>query len=166
MRTIPRFVPGMSLLAKGCLGCAHLPLCGVHSNGSGLAEVTVEKCPSPASICSGHWDGLVSRVCPVDVLMDPVNGQSLGGVELAVNEDHLLGRVTRFVDVGAAGTGGHRAPTQLQNWAPGAAWLHRNPYSAPTTFCFLLQPLISPFPHSSISTVGNCAFCHSTCFVM
>lgn len=45
--------------------------------------------------------------------MDPVDGQSLGGVELAVDEDHLLGRVTRFVDVGAAGTGGHRAPTRL-----------------------------------------------------
>lgn len=47
--------------------------------------------------------------------MDPVNGQSLGGVELAVDQDHLLGRVARFVNVGAAGTGGHSTGLQGQH---------------------------------------------------
>lgn len=50
--------------------------------------------------------------------MDPVNGQSLGGVELAVDQDHLLSRVARFVNVGAAGTGRHRAPTRLPVLGP------------------------------------------------
>lgn len=141
------------MVAKGRLWCSHPPLCGIHSDGSGLTEVTVEKCPPPSPICSGHWDGLVSRVCPVDVLVDPVNGQSLGGVELAVDQDLLLGRVTRFVNVGAAGTGGHRAPTGLPQGSQGlprapragprAAWLAQEPLWCSCSL--LLSPTASYF---------------------
>lgn len=90
---------------RECLWSLHLPPCGINSNGSWLTEVTVEKCPPPASICSGHWDGLVSRIRPIDVLMDPVYCQSFGRVQLAVYQNHLLGGVTRFVYVGTAKTG-------------------------------------------------------------
>lgn len=90
---------------RECLWSLHLPPCGINSNGSWLTEVTVEKCPPPASICSGHWDGLVSRVRPIDILMNPVYCQSFRRVQLAVYQNHLLSCVTRFVYVGTAKTG-------------------------------------------------------------
>lgn len=88
-----------------CLSALHLPPCGIDSNGSWLTEVSVEKCPPLASICGGHWDGLVSRICPVDVFMNPVYCQTFRRVQLAVYQNHLLGCVARFVNVGTAKTG-------------------------------------------------------------
>lgn len=81
-------------------GWEHSPSQGVDGNGPGFAEVAAEEGTSAFAIDCGHGDGLVARVGPVDVLVDPVHRQALGRVQLLVNEDILLHRVAGFVHVG------------------------------------------------------------------
>lgn len=153
-----------------CLWALHLPPRGIDSNGSWLTEVSVEKCPPPASICGGHWDGLVSGICPVDVFMNPVYCQTFRRVQLAVYQNHLLGCVTRFVNVGTAKTGlsldwqaaqsgpctrawgwtsdswvlSSTAATFQKESAHVAAWLTQKPLRLhAAACCFLLQPVCS-----------------------
>lgn len=74
----------------------------IHCDGPRLAQLRgYQHFPLPA-VARGHGDALVARVGPVDVLVDPVDGQALGRVE-RVDESHLLRRVAGFVDVGAGG---------------------------------------------------------------
>lgn len=75
--------------------------------------------------------------------MDPVNGQSLGGVELAVDEDHLLSCVARLVDVGAAGTGVTGLPHSSQSWGSVADTGSLMVLLQPSAFSYSLL-----FPHS------------------
>jgi len=81
---------------------------GVDGNGPGFAEVTAEESTSAFAVNCGHGDGLVARVGPVDVLVDPVHRQALGRVQLLVNEDILLHGVAGFVHVGARSNQGWR----------------------------------------------------------
>lgn len=145
---------------------SHSPPCGINSNGSRLTEVAVKKCPPPAPICSGHWDSLVSRIRPVDILVNPVNRQPFRRVQLAVYQNHLLRCVAGFVYVCTAETGFvtglawhregcadvHRAgaqeglsagsitPTQWEQSAHVARWLTKKPLQLCTASfcCFLL----------------------------
>lgn len=74
----------------------------VHGDGSRLAQLSGDQhFPLPA-VSAGDGDALVARVGPVNVLVDPVDGQALGGVE-RVNQRYLLRRVAGLVDVRAKG---------------------------------------------------------------
>ena len=188
MRTTHKFVrEAEGRLERLCwrrerLWSLRLPPCGINSNGSWLTEVTVEKCPPPASICSGHWDGLVSGIRPVDILMNPVYCQSFRRVELAVYQNHLLSCVTRFVYVGTAKTGlvtglthgTERAVRMCRGVGPQTAllqphgkkmhmWQHdwpRNPYGCtlqPSAFSYNLF-LFPCIWMAGISRTGNCHF--------
>lgn len=60
-----------------CL-CASLlvPLDGVQCNGSGLLHVLPQQHLSVCSIQIGHFNSGRPRVCPVKLIMDPVDSQS------------------------------------------------------------------------------------------
>lgn len=74
----------------------------IHRDGPWLAQLGGDQhLPLPA-VARGDRDALVARVGPVDVLVNPVDSQTLGGLE-GVDESHLLRRVARLVDVGAGG---------------------------------------------------------------
>lgn len=76
----------------------------VHGDGSRLAQLRGDQhFPLPA-VTAGDGDALVAGVGPVNVLVDPVDGQALGGVE-RVNKRYLLRRVAGLVDVRAKGRG-------------------------------------------------------------
>lgn len=78
------------------------PLVRIHRDGPWLAQLGgYQHFPLPA-VTRGDGDALVARVGPVDVLVDPVDSQALGGVE-RVDERHLFRRVTGLVDVRAGG---------------------------------------------------------------
>lgn len=78
------------------------PVVRVHGDGPRLAQLAGDQhFPLPA-VTTGHGDALVARVGPVNVLVDPVDGQALGGVE-RVNQRYLLRRVAGLVDVRAKG---------------------------------------------------------------
>ena len=82
--------------------CPHSPLVRIHRYGPRLAQLGgYQHFPLPA-VSRGNRDALVARVRPVDVLVDPVDREALGGVE-RVDERHLLRRVTGLVDVSTGG---------------------------------------------------------------
>lgn len=81
---------------------SHSPLVWIHCNGTRLAQLRVYQHFSLPAVCRGDRDALVAWVGPVNVLVDPVDGQALGGVE-RVDESHLLRRVTGLVDVSTGG---------------------------------------------------------------
>ena len=74
------------------------PLVWIHRDGPWLAQLSGDQHFSLPAVSRGNRYALVSRVRPVDVLVDPVYGQTLGGVE-GVDESHLLRWVTGLVDV-------------------------------------------------------------------
>lgn len=75
------------------------PLLGVHGDGPWLTQLRVDQHPPLLAVPRGYGDGLVPRVSPVEVLVDPVNGQPFRGVQGGVNQGYLLGGVTGLVDV-------------------------------------------------------------------
>lgn len=76
------------------------PLVWIHCDGPRLTQLRGDQnFPLPA-ISRGNGDALVARVSPVDVLVDPVDSQSFGGVQ-RVDERHLLWRIAGLVDVSA-----------------------------------------------------------------
>lgn len=70
----------------------------IDCDGPRLAQLSGYQHFSLPAVSRGDGDALVARVGPVDVLVDPVDGQALGGVE-RVDESQLLRRVTGLVDV-------------------------------------------------------------------
>ena len=61
----------------------------IHCDGPRLAQLGGYQHLSLPAVSRGNGDALVARVGPVDVLVDPVDGQALGGVE-RVDESNLL----------------------------------------------------------------------------
>lgn len=76
----------------------HSPLVWINCNGPRLAQLTGYQHFFLSAISCGNGDALISRVGPVDVLVDPVDSQALRGVK-RVNKSYLLRRVTGLVDV-------------------------------------------------------------------
>lgn len=74
----------------------------IHRDGPRLAQLSGYQHFSLSAVSCGDGDALVARVGPVDVLVDPVDSQALGGVE-RVNKHYLLRRVTGLVDVCTSG---------------------------------------------------------------
>lgn len=83
---------------------------GVQRDAAGLAQVVAEEDPPLGGVHRGHGDGLVPGVAPVQVVLQPVQRQTHGGVEPRVHQRHLLGGVAGLMDEGAAGCReeGHR----------------------------------------------------------
>lgn len=81
---------------------SHLPMVRIHSDGPRLAQLSGYQHFPLLAVSRGDRDALVARVSPVDVLVNPVDGQALRGME-RVDERHLLRRVTRLVDVSTGG---------------------------------------------------------------
>lgn len=76
----------------------------VHGDGPRLAQLGRDQHLPLLAVSAGYGDALVARVGPVNVLVDPVDGQALGGLE-RVNKRYLLRRVAGLVDVRAEGGG-------------------------------------------------------------
>lgn len=81
----------------------HSPVVGVQCDAAGLAQVGAEEDPPLGGVHRGHGDGLVPRVAPVQVVLQPVQRQAHRGVQPRVHQRHLLGGVAGLVDEGAAG---------------------------------------------------------------
>lgn len=79
---------------------------GIQRNGPGFAQVGVDEDASLGGVHRGHGDGLVPGVGPVQVVLEPVQGQTHGGLQERVQQRHLLGGVAGLVDEGTAGGGG------------------------------------------------------------
>lgn len=58
------------------------PVVGVQRDAPGLAQVGADEHPPLGGVHRGDGDGLVSGVCPVEVVLEPVQGQAHWGVEV------------------------------------------------------------------------------------
>lgn len=76
------------------------PLLRSHGDGPRLTQVSVDQDTPPAAVRRSHRDGAVTRVGPVEVVLDPVESQTLWGEQLRVDQSHVMCQVTRLVDVG------------------------------------------------------------------
>lgn len=81
------------------------PVVGVQRYGSGLAELGADEDASLGAVHRGHRDGLVARVGPVQVVLQPIQSQTHRRLKRRVHQGHLLGRVAGLVDEGTAGKG-------------------------------------------------------------
>lgn len=86
-----------------CHISSHSPVVGVQRYAPGLAQVGADEDPPLGGVHRGHRDGLVPGVGPVQVVLQPVQSQAHGGVELRIHQRHLLGGVAGLVDEGTAG---------------------------------------------------------------
>lgn len=75
----------------------------IQRYASGLAQVGADEHPPLGGVRRGNGDGLVSGVCPVKVVLEPVQGQTHWGVEVGIHQRHLLRGVAGLVDEGTAG---------------------------------------------------------------
>lgn len=75
------------------------PSLRIHSDGPRLAQLGADQHVSPASIRGGHRDGSVARVGPVEVMVDPVQSQTLRGMQIRIDQGNVARRVACFVDV-------------------------------------------------------------------
>lgn len=81
---------------------------GVQCYGPGLTEVGVDEDTPLGAVHRGHGDGFISRVGPVEVVLQPVQSQSHRGLQRRIHQRHLLGGVTGLVDEGTAGERGRQ----------------------------------------------------------
>lgn len=58
------------------------PVVGIQRNAAGFAQIAADEDPPLGGVRRGHGDGLVSGVCPVEVVLEPVQGQTHGGVKV------------------------------------------------------------------------------------
>lgn len=56
--------------------CVLVPLYGVQRDGSRLLHVLPQQHLAMGPIQVGHLDARCARICPVQLVMDPVDGQS------------------------------------------------------------------------------------------
>lgn len=57
-----------------------LPLSGVKRNGPWFTQLAVNQHFSLFAISSGDGDGFVSRISPVDVIVDPIDSYAFWGM--------------------------------------------------------------------------------------
>lgn len=82
------------------------PVVRVQRYAPGLAQIGADERPPLGGVHRGDRDGLVPGVCPVKVVLEPVQGQTHGSVEVRVHQRHLLRGVAGLVDEGTVGGGG------------------------------------------------------------
>lgn len=58
------------------------PVVGIQRYAAGLAQIGADEDPPLGGVRRGHGDGLVSGVGPVEVVLEPVQGQTHGGVKV------------------------------------------------------------------------------------
>ena len=78
---------------------------GIQRYGPGFTQVSVDENASLGCVHRGHGDGFVSGVGPVQVVLEPVQSQTHGGLQVWIHQWHLLGGVAGLVDEGTAGQG-------------------------------------------------------------
>lgn len=88
--------------SKNLLNFSDSPLVWIHCNGPRLTQVSGNQHFPLSAISRGNGDAFVARVGPVNVFMNPVDSQALGGMK-GVDERHLLRWVAGLVNVSAVG---------------------------------------------------------------
>ena len=79
----------------------HLLFYWVHCDGSGLIQVFCDERLPLAAVCRCHRDSLQNAISPVDVAMDPVDGNALRSLNPTANYYSVVRVVTGHVDLGA-----------------------------------------------------------------
>lgn len=93
---------------KNTLISSSLPVVRIQRYGPGFTQVGVDEDTSLSGVDWGHRDWFVSGVGPVQVVLEPVQSQTHGGLQERVQQRYLLGGVTGLVDEGTAGEEGGR----------------------------------------------------------
>lgn len=97
-----------------------LPMVGIQRYGSGFTQVGVDEDSSLGGVYRGHRDGFVSGVSPVQVVLEPVQSQTHGGLQEWIHQRHLLWGITGLVDEGAAGgIGGWKRQSEKREYFEG-----------------------------------------------
>jgi len=78
---------------------------GIQRYGPGFTQVSVDEDASLGGVHWGHGDGFVSGVGPVQVVLEPVQSQTHGGLQKRIQQRHLLGGVTGLMDEGTEDEG-------------------------------------------------------------
>lgn len=81
------------------------PVVGIQRYAAGFAQIGADEDPPLGGVRRRHGDGLVPGVGPVEVVLEPVQGQTHRGVKVRIQQRHLLGGVAGLVDEGTAGGG-------------------------------------------------------------
>lgn len=72
----------------------------VDHNGTWFCALLLDEGSSLGAQCIGYRDSPQLRVCPVDVLMDPVNCKSIWGLDACTDHSGVVGAVVSFVHLG------------------------------------------------------------------
>lgn len=96
------------------------PVVGIQRYAAGFAQIGADEDPPLGGVRRRHGDGLVPGVGPVEVVLEPVQGQTHRGVKVRIQQRHLLGGVAGLVDEGTAGgRGGGHGNLSLLDSVPG-----------------------------------------------
>lgn len=79
------------------------PVVWIQRYSSRFTEVGVDQDAPLGAVHWSHRDGFVSRICPVEVVLEPVQSQAHGGLQRWIHQRHLLGGVAGVVDESTAG---------------------------------------------------------------
>lgn len=93
-------------MTKNRTNFSSLPVVRIQRYAPGFTQVGIDEDTSLGGVHRGHRDGFVSRVGPVQVVLEPVQSQTHRGVQERIHQRHLLGGVTGLMDEGTAGEGG------------------------------------------------------------
>lgn len=92
------------------------PSLWIHSDGPWFAQISVDQHTSPSAIRWSHRDGSVTRIGPVEVVLDPVQCQPLRGMKIWVDQSNVSRRVARLVDISTAKTCRQLEVLLLDTW--------------------------------------------------
>lgn len=91
---------------------------GVSHDSPGLGQVILDQSLAAASISGCYGDGAAYAVGPVDVAMDPVNGDALRSLDVTADHNVVVGGVCSRLHVGAGlwEKGGKRERKDSYRW--------------------------------------------------
>lgn len=93
---------------------------GIQCYSSGFTKVSIDEDTSLGAVHWGHSDRFVTRVSPVQVVLEPVQSQAHRGLQGWIHQWHLLGGVIGFMDEGTVreeegGNGGEGEGSSLMD---------------------------------------------------
>lgn len=100
---------------------------GVNYDGSRFQEALVKESFAPASIGSHHWDGAADAVRPVQVAMDPVEGDAFRSINVKIHNCAVMTWVFSQVQ---------GSSFENKQWAPGNK-MKINPYTYKYIYIFI-----------------------------
>ena len=74
---------------------------GVHHDGPGLRQVALEQSFATAPVRGYHGDGAADAVGPVQVPVDPVEGEAFRSIDVAADDCAVMSGVVGHVHLGS-----------------------------------------------------------------